>query len=60
MLLDADRGIVNFYKDGNDLGQAFVHKDLKKGNFYPFIQTQNECELSIFHPSVYPRYRSPE
>jgi len=24
VLLDMDRGIINFYKDGNDLGQAFV------------------------------------
>jgi hypothetical protein len=38
VLLDMDRGTLNFYKDGNDLGQAFIHPTLKEGEFYPFIQ----------------------
>lgn len=38
-MLDADRGSINFFKDGVDLGQAFVTPELKKGHFYPFIQT---------------------
>ena len=59
VMLDMDRGIITFYKDGNDLGQAFVQKDLKEGTLYPFIQVQTECELSIFHPFVYPAYRPP-
>jgi len=37
VLLDMDRGILNFYKDGNDLGTAFVSPELKEGEFYPFI-----------------------
>jgi hypothetical protein len=32
---------------------------LKYGDLYPFVETQEECELSIFHPFVYPAYRSP-
>ena len=38
VLLDIDRGILNFFKDGNDLGQAFIHPLLKEGLFYPFVQ----------------------
>jgi hypothetical protein len=30
-MLDIDRGILNFFKDGNDLGQAFTHPTLKEG-----------------------------
>ena len=33
-----DRGIVNFFKDGMDLGQAFVSRELKYGTLYPFVQ----------------------
>lgn len=53
------RGILNFYKDGYDLGQAFVETRLKYGELYPFIETQEECDISIFHPFVYPAYRPP-
>ena len=59
MLVDMDRGIINFYKDGHDLGQAFCQTALKKGPFFPFVQIQEVCVMSIFHPSVYPRYRDP-
>ena len=59
MLIDRDRGIINFFKDGNDLGQAFVDPMIKKGDYYPFIQTYCVCEISIFHPFVYPAYRPP-
>lgn len=54
-----DRGIVNFFKDGMDLGQAFVAQELKYGTLYPFVQVQQACEISIFHPFVYPAYRPP-
>jgi hypothetical protein len=54
-----DRGIVNFFKDGMDLGQAFVAQELKYGTLYPFVQVQQVCEISIFHPFVYPAYRPP-
>jgi hypothetical protein len=37
VLVDLDRGIINFYKDGHDLGQAFCSPNLKKGPFYPFV-----------------------
>ena len=59
MLIDRDRGIINFFKDGNDLGQAFVDPMIKTGEFFPFIQTGCKCEISIFHPFVYPAYRAP-
>ena len=59
MLIDRDRGIINFFKDGNDMGQAFVDPEIKKGEFFPFIQTQCPCQISIFHPFVYPAYRPP-
>jgi hypothetical protein len=49
-----DRGAINFFKDGQDLGPAFVAPHIKEGNMYPFIHTQIQCKLSIFHPSVYP------
>ena len=57
VLLDQDRGIISFYKDGEDLGQAYVSSALKRGGLYPFVQTQCHCEVSVFHPSVYPAYR---
>lgn len=57
--VDMQRGVLSFYKDGYDLGQAFVETRLKYGDLYPFIETQEICELSIFHPFVYPAYRAP-
>ena len=36
-LVDMDRGIINFFKDGKDLGQAFCSEDLKKGLLFPFF-----------------------
>lgn len=59
ILVDIDRGIVHFYKDGNDLGQAFVDKEVKRGYLFPFVQVQTRCKVSIFHPYVYPMYRAP-
>ena len=61
VLCDLQRGIISFYKDGEDLGQAFVELRVKYagGNLFPFVETQCECELSIFHPFVYPAYRPP-
>jgi hypothetical protein len=59
MLIDMDRGIICYYKDGQNLGSAFVQPNIKFGEFYPFIQTHEPCELSIFHPFVYPAYRPP-
>lgn len=32
---------------------------IKKGDYFPFIQTYCVCEISIFHPFVYPAYRPP-
>ena len=37
VLIDLDRGIINFFKDGNDLGQAFVQTEIKDGFLYPFL-----------------------
>lgn len=37
ILLDMDRGYMNFYKDTHDMGQAFVTLELKYGDFHPFI-----------------------
>ena len=54
-----DRGIINFYKDGKDLGQAFCQPQLKKGSLFPFVQVQDISELSIFHPAVYPKLKDP-
>lgn len=54
VLLDMDRGVINFYKDGNDLGQAFAQEELKSGGLFPLIQTKVPCQLSVFHPSVWP------
>lgn len=54
VLLDTDRGAVSFYKDGNDLGLAFLSDDLKDGEFLPFIRTQCQCKLSLFSPKQYP------
>ena len=38
MLVDMDRGIINFFKDGRDLGQAFCNPEIKQGTFFPFVQ----------------------
>jgi hypothetical protein len=59
VLVDVERGIISFFKDGFDLGQAFMHEDIKESFLYPFVQLQVECKMSIFHPFVYPEYRSP-
>ena len=56
IFLDQVRGMINFYKDGEDLGTAFISEGLKKKKLYPMIQIQQEfCELQIFHPSVFPK-----
>lgn len=51
VLLDTDRGAINFYKDGNDLGLAFLSHDLQEGEFLPFVRTQCRCKLSLFSPT---------
>ena len=56
MLVDRDRGFINFFKDGNDMGQAYVDTRIKEMELHPFIQTGSRCTISIFHPSVYPLY----
>lgn len=52
--VDMDRGTVNFYKDDKDLGVAFSMPELKEGKLIPFVHTKQQCELEVFHPSVYP------
>ena len=37
ILVDMDRGILNFYLNGLDLGPAFINEELKKGKLYPFV-----------------------
>ena len=59
MLVDMDRGVINFFKDGVDLGPAFCQYSIKYGALFPFVQTHEPAELSIFHPFVYPQYRAP-
>ena len=59
ILLDMDRGMIVFYKDGEMLGIAACQLSLKYGGYFPFIQTNELCEVSIFHPFVYPAYRAP-
>ena len=39
VLLDTDRGCINFFKDGNDLGPAYIMEELKEGEFYPLLRT---------------------
>lgn len=50
---------MNFFKDGKDLGPAFIDKRLKTHALYPFVQVQSQCELHIFHPASHPQYRPP-
>ena len=59
VLVDMDRGIINFFKDGKDLGQAFCQPQLKKGSLFPFMQVQDISEVSVFHKSVYPKLKDP-
>lgn len=59
ILVDMDRGIVNFFKDGKDLGTAFCMPQLKEGKLYPFVQLQEVCAMSVFHPTVYPKFKDP-
>lgn len=58
-LVDMDRGIISFYKDGHDLGQAFVAPELKEGELYPFVQIQEVCQISIFQMVYHPLYKEP-
>jgi len=37
ILVDLDRRTLHFYKDGVDLGQAFMNMNIKDGFLYPFI-----------------------
>ena len=37
LLVDMDRGIISFFKDGKDLGIAFCMPQLKQGKLYPFV-----------------------
>lgn len=38
MLIDINLGRINFYKDGNDLGVAFVSSELTESEpLFPFI-----------------------
>jgi len=39
VLIDMQRGMINFYKDGADLGQAFVETRIKFGQLHPFVET---------------------
>ena len=43
VLLDMDRGTLNFFKDGVDLGPAFIDRALKTHALYPFVQVQCKC-----------------
>lgn len=49
-----DRGLLHFFKDGHDLGQAFAMEELTSGSFVPFLQTETACKLEVFHPHIYP------
>jgi len=37
ILIDFDKGSINFFKDGNDLGEAFRNDEIKSGELFPFI-----------------------
>jgi hypothetical protein len=37
ILVDLDRRTLHFYKDGVDLGQAFMNMNIKDGVLYPFV-----------------------
>ena len=54
VMVDMDRGTINFYKDSKDLGQAYVAPELRDGELVPFVHSQVECAIEVFHPSVYP------
>lgn len=56
VMLDTDRGAMCFYKDGNDLGLAFLTEELREGEFMPFVRTQCQCKLSHFTPRQFPWY----
>lgn len=55
LLVDQQRGMISYFKDGEDLGPAFISPDLKQYEVFPFIQIQQvSCEVQIFHPDVFP------
>ena len=53
-LLDTDRGCMNFFKDGNDLGLAYVQEELREGEFFPFVRTMCPAKLTLFSPKQFP------
>jgi len=59
-MVDLNRGIISFFKDGINLGQAFVEGDLKYGDLFPFVEMYETMKISIFHPCVHPLYRAPD
>jgi len=55
MLVDLNLGRVNFYKDGYDLGVAFISGELTEPDpLFPFIQVQEVCKVSLYHPFGFP------
>jgi hypothetical protein len=56
VLVDMDRGFINFFKDGNDLGWAFKNEGIKLKKLYPFVQTRVQCKFHLFHPTTHPIY----
>jgi hypothetical protein len=59
ILIDKDRGFIKFYKDGFDLGTAFVSPDIKEGDLYPFIQLNDKANLHIFSKEAHVFYKEP-
>ena len=59
VLVDMDRGTLNFFKDGIDLGPAFIDRKLRSKPLFPFVQVQCKVEMHIFHPASHPLYRAP-
>jgi hypothetical protein len=55
-MLDTDRGVLNFYKDGQDLGPAFVDVALTNGEFFPFLRVKQKLKLEVFSPKQYEWY----
>lgn len=37
VLVNTKHGKVHFFKDGKDLGEAFCHEELTRGQLYPFV-----------------------
>lgn len=52
-MVDQDRGVMQFFFNGQDLGPAFISEALTSSTLLPLMTTQTPCIVKVFEPSLY-------